>query len=73
MSDERVIPSSAPKSVATFSILSEGEKVPGSLQVLSVVVEREVNRIPSATITIQDGEAAAQSFTASNGEEFAPG
>jgi Rhs element Vgr protein len=73
MSDERVIASRTAKSVATFSIFSEGVKVPGRMQVLSVLVEREINRIPSATITIQDGAAAEQSFAVSNGEEFAPG
>ena len=73
MSDARTIPSSEPKSVATFTVLSDGTPVADSVNVLSIVVQREVNRIPSATILIQDGQASTQNFTASNGEEFVPG
>lgn len=73
MSEQRTIPSDEPKSVATFTILSGGAAVADSVNVLSIVVQREVNRIASATVVIQDGQASAQSFTTSNGEEFIPG
>ena len=41
--------------------------------VLSIAVTRELNRIPSATIHIQDGEASKATFAASNTDHFIPG
>jgi Rhs element Vgr protein len=73
MSGERVIPQAEARSVATVSILSEGSQIPDSISVLSIVVDREVDRIPAATIVVQDGEASRQTFAVSNGEQFAPG
>lgn len=73
MANERTIPSDAPKSVATFTILSGGNEVSKEYHVLSIVVNKEVNRIPSATIILLDGEAAKESFTISSGADFEPG
>jgi Rhs element Vgr protein len=71
--NEGTIPSNEPKSVATFTILSNGVEVSHSYNVLSITVNKEINRIPSATIIFLDGEAAKQSFEISNKEEFQPG
>ncbi|UFH55819.1 phage late control D family protein [Spirosoma sp. KNUC1025] len=73
MTDQQVIPSSQPKSVATFTVLSEGDGLPDTVNVLSLTVNREVNRLASATLIIQDGQASAQSFAVSNGEQLIPG
>ena len=73
MSDERIIPSNQPKSVCTFTILSEGNAVPGTYHVISIIVNKEVNRIPSATIIVLDGDAAAETFEVSNAADFEPG
>lgn len=73
MSNERTIPSSAPKSVSTFTLLSNGNPVSRTLQVLSLVVTRELNRIPSAHLILLDGEASRQTFAASNQPDFEPG
>jgi Rhs element Vgr protein len=73
MPNDRTIPSEEPKSVATFTILSEGNEVSKTYQVLSIVVTKEVNRIPSATIIILDGEPSKQSFEISNKDDFIPG
>jgi Rhs element Vgr protein len=73
MSNERTIPSSQPKSVCTFTILSEGNEVPKTYHVLSIVVNKEVNRIPAATIIMIDGEAAKETFEISNAPDFEPG
>ena len=40
---------------------------------LSVAVMRELNRIPSATIQLWDGEASKSTFAASNTDIFIPG
>ena len=73
MPNERTIPSDAPKSVVTFSILSAGTAVSKEYHVLSVVVNKEVNRIPSASIILLDGEASKQTFEISNKPDFEPG
>jgi Rhs element Vgr protein len=73
MPNERTIPSEGSKSVATFTILSGGSEVSREYHVLSVTVNKEVNRIASATIILMDGEASAQSFNISNQPDFEPG
>ncbi|GAA4460525.1 VgrG-related protein [Nibrella saemangeumensis] len=73
MTDQQVIPSNQPKSVATFTVLSDGDPLPDSVNVLSMVVNREVNRLSSATLIIQDGQASQQRFSVSNGEQLIPG
>ena len=73
MPNERTIPSEASKSVATFTILSGGNPVSKEYHVLSIVVDKEVNRITCATIIIVDGEASKQSFEISNKADFEPG
>ena len=67
------IPSDAPKSASTFTILSGGAVVSQAYQVLSIVVNKEINRIPKATIVIADGNAAAQTFSISSAPDFEPG
>lgn len=73
MPNERTIPSDAPKSVCTFTILSDGEEVPKEHHMLSLVVSKELNRIPTATIIFMDGDPAKASFEVSNKELFQPG
>ncbi|WP_132056073.1 type VI secretion system tip protein VgrG [Pseudocnuella soli] len=73
MPNERVIPSDAPKTVATYTILSGGNELSREYHVLSIVVNMEVNRIPSATIIFLDGEPAKQTFAISNEPHFEPG
>src|SRR5262245_36483575 len=73
MSNERTIPSDAPRSVSTFTILSNGAEVSKTYHVLSIVISSEINRIPSATILIMDGEPSRQTFDVSNTRDFQPG
>lgn len=73
MPTERLIPTAAAPTVSTFTVLSNDTVVPREHQVLSIVVQREVNRIPMATLIVRDGDAAAQTFTASNTDFFIPG
>lgn len=73
MPNERMIPSDGAKSVATFTILSAGNAVSKQYHVLSITVNKEVNRIASATLILLDGEASEQSFQISNQPDFEPG
>jgi len=73
MPNQRAIPSEESKSVATFTLLSEGEELSKAYQVLSLVVSKELNRIPFARLLILDGDPATESFEISNKDEFIPG
>lgn len=73
MPNERTIPSEQPKTVATATIVSNGRDVPATFQVLSVVVQKELNRIAAATLVIADGDPAGQTFSVSNTDYFEPG
>jgi Rhs element Vgr protein len=73
VSEQSTIPTPATPDVCTVAILVDGEEIPGQYQVLAVSVSRELNRVPSATIHLKDGEASAATFPASNTELFIPG
>lgn len=73
MPNERTIPSDAPKSVCTFTLLSDENEVSKAYQILSITVSKEVNRIPSANIIVLDGEPSKESFEISNTADFEPG
>ena len=59
-------------SVVTTTILSDHAKVDTS-SLISVDIRREVNRIPSASVVLMDGDAAKRTFALSNQAMFEPG
>lgn len=74
MTDTRTIPSSsAGTDVVTFTVKIEGENVPRSINISSVVIQRQAYRIPSCKLIIYDGDPAQSNFPASNEELFIPG
>ena len=58
---------------ATFTIKINGTSIPSELNVLSVHINKAVNRIAIANITILDGEANTGKFDASSSSTFIPG
>ncbi len=69
----RIIPQNSVYDIATFTLLSDGKEITNRYEVLSLSVNREVNRIPSARIVLRDGSAAEEAFTASEGSDLIPG
>lgn len=59
--------------VATFVVKVRGNPVPDELLVLSVHIEKRVNRISTAKIMILDGEANTGKFDVSSSDTFIPG
>ena len=59
--------------IATFTVKVNGATVPDELSVYAIHVEKRVNRISSAKITILDGDPTVQDFTASSSATFVPG
>lgn len=73
MSNGSTIPTPASPDVCTVAVLVDGQEISGEFQVLSVSIDREINRIPKAIIQLLDGEAAKATFAASNSDHFIPG
>lgn len=59
--------------IASFIIKINGNTIPDSVGVLSVQVEKKVNRISSAKIVILDGDATSGNFDISSSSTFIPG
>ena len=70
---ELIIPENSLYNVSTFKLLSGGKDITNDYTVLSLTVNRAVNRIPTAKIVLRDGSAAQETFTASEGEDLIPG
>lgn len=73
MSDSSPVSATAPPDVCTFALLVDGASLSGQFHVLSMAVAKELNRIPSATIELRDGDPAQATFEASDTEHFIPG
>lgn len=58
---------------ATFTIKINGTSIPNELNVLSIHINKAVNRIAIAKITILDGEANTGKFDVSSSSTFVPG
>lgn len=59
--------------IATFVVKVNGTAIADELSVFSVHIEKKVNRIPSAIVTILDGEPNTGTFEASSSSTFVPG
>ena len=73
MSNNRTIQTSQSADLVTYKVIIEGEALSKKYQVKQIVVDKEVNRIPSAVIVLLDGDAAQQDFELSNEDLFIPG
>lgn len=59
--------------VVTFTILVGGSAIPSDVEVYSIDIWQEINRIPRAKIAILDGNVAEQTFSVSEEDWFVPG
>jgi Rhs element Vgr protein len=73
MTESTVIPTPSTPDVCSISLLIDGNEVSGEFNVLSASVSNELNRIPSASVQLIDGEASKQTFAASDTGHFVPG
>jgi Rhs element Vgr protein len=73
MSNTRVLPISESAGVVTFSLLIDGNEAPNTLEFMSVVTNKEANKIPYARIILRDGDVALEDFEVSNQNLFVPG
>ncbi len=69
----RIIPNTEKADLVTKSILVNGEEIPLTIPVTSIVIQREVNKIPFAKLNIGDGDPSSEDFPVSNTDFFVPG
>lgn len=69
----QTLPGNQQTDLVTYTIKINDTAVSVQYQVTSILVSKEVNRIPFAKLMIYDGDAAAQDFSISNEETFVPG
>lgn len=67
------LPSESTTDVATFKLLANGKDITYEYTVLSLVVNRSMNRVPTARVVLRDGSAAEETFAASEGTDLIPG
>ena len=73
MNNSGVIQTSKSADLVTHKVLIEGAELPSVHQIISIVVQNEVNRIPMAQIILSDGEASSRDFKLSNEDLLIPG
>lgn len=73
MPNSRTLPTPKKSSLVTFTLMIDGEAISKVFGITSITVIKEVNRIPSAHLVIQDGDASKEDFEAGNEAIFAPG
>lgn len=73
MPQDRIIITGNAAAVITFEVKSDGTRIPEQYQIESIIIQNEVNKIPSAKLIIIDGNASEENFTASNDDIFIPG
>lgn len=74
MPQTRSIPTHPPTtSLVTFSVKIEGATIPRTIGVKSIVISRQVNKIPRLSLKVLDGNASQSNFDISNQEYFIPG
>jgi len=59
--------------LVTFTVKTNGNAIPDTIEVQSVEVEKGVNRIPIAKIVVIDGTPSTETFEASSSSTFVPG
>jgi Rhs element Vgr protein len=59
--------------VLQVSVFSGGQRIPDAAQLISVTINRTINKIPSALIVVQDGDMKTGKFEVSEADHFKPG
>ncbi len=73
MSQELFVPDKSVQGVVTYQVLINGQAVSPVYELLSLVITREMNRVPSAKIIFKDGDPSERKFELSDANDFVPG
>lgn len=73
MTNTQTIPNASKHDVVTFDVIINGTVIDPAVEVLSISIIHEVNRIPTARLVIRDGDASERNFPESETDSFLPG
>ncbi len=73
MTVSRLLPIKQSTDLVTFTIKVNEQEIPRAYGVISILVTKEINRIPTAKIVFNDGNASLEDFEVSNQPEFVHG
>ena len=59
--------------LVTFTIKTKGKAIPDILEVQSIQIQKDINRVATAKISILDGSPITGEFPASSSSDFVPG
>lgn len=59
--------------LTTFTVKADGAVLPPEFGIVSIDIRREINRLPRATIVLNDGDVSEQTFALSEQKQLAPG
>jgi Rhs element Vgr protein len=69
----RIIPTVQNPDVVSTTVLVDGNEIPKKYQLVRIMLHTEINKIPSATLVILDGEPNREDFEISDSGDFLPG
>lgn len=73
MAATREIPIQADSDLPTFRLFSNGTELPETISIVSLIVIKAINKLPSARLVIDDGDMSKEEFELSSGTDFIPG
>lgn len=73
MNNERLIGNEATCDYISYDVLIDNQETDVRYQIMSIMVTKEVNRIPTARLVIRDGDASDEDFDISNSNDYVPG
>jgi len=73
MAQQLFVPNTSLNNVVTYQVLINGQVANPSYELLSMLITREVNRVPSARLVFKDGDPSQSTFALSEANDFVPG
>jgi len=69
----RIVPTAQNPDLVTCTLLVDGNEAPKKYQLAGITIQSEINKIPTATVVLLDGEPNAEDFAISDEGDFLPG
>jgi Rhs element Vgr protein len=73
MAQQLFVPNTSTNNVVSYQVLINGKVANPSYELLSMVVTREVNKVPAARLVFKDGDPSQSTFAISESDDFKPG
>jgi len=67
------MPDQPSQDLSTYKVYSGGNEMPSTINLISIVVDKSIGRVPFARLILKDGDPASQNFENSNNTGWQPG